>query len=131
MKKSQLKWFVALGVILAVLMAGNAWADGRGRGHGGHHGPPHHGGHGYHHAPRHGHHYVHHYAPPVRHHVHHHYVPMAPPVVVQRNTYYVPAPVYVAPPPAPVYVAPPPPPGFSFSATISEPGFSLGISAGN
>mgnify|MGYP003495308202 CR=1 FL=1 len=123
MKNSLLKWFVAVGVVLAVLMAGNAWADGHGRGHqrGGHHmAPPHHGGHGYHHAPRvvhQGPYYVH---PPVRHYVHHYY---APPVV-QHHTYYVPA-------PAPVYVAPPPPPGFAFSATINEPGFSLGFAAGN
>lgn len=117
MKNSLFKWLAALGVGLALLIAGNAWADGHGK-HGKHHGPPHH---VYHHAPKYVHHHVHHYAPPVR--VHHYYAP-APPVVVQHHTYYVPA-------PAPVYVAPPPPPpGFAFSATINEPGFSLGIAAG-
>lgn len=125
MKKSLFKWFVAVGAVLALLMAGNAWADGRGKGHHGHgHGPAyHHNGYGHHHGPKHVHHY---YGPPVR--VHHYYAP--PPVVVQHRTYYVPAPapVYVAP--APVYMAPPPPPGLAFSATINEPGFSLGIAAG-
>jgi len=129
MKKNLIKWFVAVGMVLAMLMAGNAWADGRGKGHGGH--GYDHRGHGHQYAPKHV--YRHHVAPPVRHHVHHYY---APPVV-QHHTYYVPAPVpvYVAPAPvyvapAPVYVAPPPPPGFSFSAIINEPGFSLGIAAG-
>lgn len=127
MKKNLVKWFVAVGVVLAMLMAGNAWADGRGKGH--------HGGSDHYKGPKYGHHVrhyapppvvYHHVRPPVRHHVHHYYVP-APPV--QHHTYYVPAPapVYVAP--APVYVAPPLP-GFAFSATINEPGFSLGIAAG-
>jgi hypothetical protein len=118
MKKNLFKGLAVLSVLFAVLLAGNAWADGHG-----HHGPPRH---GYHHGP----HHIHHYGPPVR--VHHYYAP-PPPVVVGR-TYYVPAPapVVVVPPPAPVYVAPPPPPvpGFAFSATINEPGFSLGIAAG-
>lgn len=124
MKKNLIKWFVAVGVVLAMLMAGNAWADGRGKGQ--------HKGYDHYKGPKHGQH-VRHYAPPpvvhhyvrprVQHHVHH-YVP-APPV--QHHTYYVPVPVYVAP--APVY-ATPPLPGFAFSATINEPGFSLGIAAG-
>ena len=124
MKKSKFKWFVAVGVVLVVLMAGSAWADGRGKGH---HGKGHNGkGHNGYHQKGHGHHYapprvVHHYVQPrVHHHVHHYYAP--PPPAVQIHTYYV--------PPAPVYVAPPPPPGFAFSATINEPGFSLGIAAG-
>jgi hypothetical protein len=128
MKKKLIKWFLAVGVVLAVLMAGNAWADGRGKGH--------HGGHGYYKGPKHGHHVrhcgpppvvYHHVRPRVQHHVHHYYVP-APPV--QHYTYYVPAPAPVYMAPAPVYVAPPPPPRFAFSATINEPGFSLGIAAG-
>ena len=124
MKKSLFKWFVAVGAVLALLMAGSAWADGHGKGHrgGGYHAaPPHHAGHVYRPAPR----IVYpgpYYArPPVYHHVNYYYAPPPPPV--QYHTYYVPA-------PAPVYVAPPPP-GFAFSATISEPGFSLGIAAGN